>query len=456
MDFSKEIEASMEALINDISGLCKINSVEAEPLPGMPFGKGPAEALNAALKIGEDMGFKTENFDNYVGHIEYGQGDEMVGILAHVDVVPAGEGWDMDPWSGQVKDGRIWGRGTLDDKGPLMTCLYAVKILRDLNIPLKKKIRFIIGTNEETDWGCMDYYMNTVKPELPTCAFSPDSSFPVTYAEMGILQYTLSKKLSEDISISGGNAFNAVPSSAQVLLPMSLEEELKVAIKASEDPNMYSYTLTDEKIKLVTKGIGAHAASLGQGKNAISYMMLLLSKLSLTGELKEIVDFYNENIGTCIYGEKMGIATSDEDSGNLTLNVGMISVENNVLTLSCDTRIPVTLKLEDTTELLEKKFENNIFEYQVDTGMGPLYVSKDSELVKTLMEAYRKVTGDMDSQPITAGGGTYSRTINNCVAFGCLLPDQEDTMHQANESLEIEKLQIWLKICIEAIYQLAK
>ena len=152
MDFKKAIETSMEPLINDIAASCGINSVEGEPEPGMPFGKGVADALAFMLEKGEEMGFKTTNYDNYVAEIEYGDGEEIVGILGHVDVVPAGDGWDCDPWGGVITEDKIIGRGTLDDKGPLLTCMYAMKILKDMNIPLKRKIRVILGTNEETDW----------------------------------------------------------------------------------------------------------------------------------------------------------------------------------------------------------------------------------------------------------------------------------------------------------------
>ena len=239
MDFKNSVKSSMKPMIEDIAALCRINSVEGEEKPGMPFGEGVAEALDAALKLGESMGFKTENFDNYVGHIEFGEGEEMVGILGHVDVVPAGDGWNTDPWGGVITDKEIIGRGTLDDKGPIVACLYAMKILKDLNVPLSRRVRVILGSNEETDWRCMNYYINEVKPERPTVAFSPDSNFPVTYAEMGLLQYTLTREISETIEIEGGSAFNSVPSSAKVVLDASLEEALAKAIAESAESASY-------------------------------------------------------------------------------------------------------------------------------------------------------------------------------------------------------------------------
>lgn len=456
MDFKKSIKEAMEPLAQDISALCQINSVEGEPQPGMPFGEGPAKALEAALKLGESMGFRTENFNNYVGHIEMGEGEEMVGILGHVDVVPAGDGWDFDPWGGVISDGKIFGRGTLDDKGPLVTCLYAMKILKDLGVPLKRRIRVILGTNEETDWKCMQYYFSEVKPELPTVAFSPDAEFPLTYAEMGMLQYTLTRPITEEIEIEGGGAFNSVPSSAKVVLPADLEDALKEAIAASEDASMYAYEVKDGKVVLSVKGVGAHAAHLQEGKNAVSYMMDLLSRMPITGQLKEIVDFYNEHFGLSMFGEKMGIAESDEDGGKLTLNIGKIFVKDGQLTLCCDSRIPVRTPVIDIENKVKEKLSGKGWEFKVASKENSLYVPKDSALVTTLMDAYRKVTGDTESQAMYSGGATYSRTMDNCVAFGCLLPDQIDTMHQANECLELRHLEIWLEIMVEAIYQLAK
>ena len=245
MDFSKAVKNEMNPLAEDISRLCRINSAEGDAKPGMPFGEGPAKALEAILAIGEAMGFRTVNYDNYVGEIEYGEGDEMLGILGHVDVVPAGEGWSRDPWGGEISDGVIWGRGTLDDKGPMLTCLHALKIIKDMELPLNKRVRLIIGCNEETDWKCMDYYLNEVKPELPTIAFSPDSHFPVTYAEMGMLQFRLERPVSENIEIKGGNAFNSVPSKAQVILPAAMENDVKTAI--SESINEYDFEMPEKE-----------------------------------------------------------------------------------------------------------------------------------------------------------------------------------------------------------------
>ena len=456
MDFKKAVEAAMPALIEDIAKICRINSVEADPLPGMPFGQGVADALEATLKLGEEMGFATENFDNYVGHVEYGDGEEILGILGHVDVVPAGDGWNTDPWGGVVTEDRIVGRGVTDDKGPLVVCMHAMKILKDMNLPLKRKIRVILGTNEETDWGCMNHYINVVKPQLPTVAFSPDSHFPLTYAEKGLVQFTLTKELADVIEVEGGGAFNSVPSIAKIALDSKYAEAVAAAVAASEEKDAYVVEEADGKVCLTANGVIAHAAYLQKGKNAIGLLMKIVDKLETEGELKAVSDFYQDCFGVCIHGENMGVYCEDDDCGPITLNVSNIKVEDGKLVIGCDCRIPVSFTIESIEEKVQAKVAAHGFVYNRISSERPLYVSKDSELVKTLMAAYSKVTGDFESQPQSSGGATYSRAIDNCVAFGPLLPHQEDTMHQANEYLKLDDLKIWLEIMLEAIYQLAK
>ncbi|MFI3225902.1 MAG: dipeptidase PepV [Clostridia bacterium] len=456
MNFDKAIEAKLDEVVQSISRICKINSVEDAPKKGMPFGEGPAKALECALEIGEELGFTTENFENYVGHINFGTEKQgIVGVLAHVDVVPAGEGWEHNPWGGEVSDGIIWGRGTMDDKGPIITCVYAMKILEESGLPLSKQIRVILGTNEETNWGCMDYYTKVVQPIMPDVAFSPDASFPVTYAEKGILQYKLETSFDGDAKIYGGNAFNAVPSIAFAEIYDINQQDITQAVEKIDTQCIFEIEKIENGVKIVSNGKGAHAARLESGVNAISGLMLLLGELDLQGDLKKVIDFYNTHMGTTYYGEKMGIYKVDE-SGNLTFNVGKIEIADGKCVICCDNRIPVTADINETIDIIKAKIEVSEFEYVELCADAPLYIAKDSPLVTTLMEAYKDVTGDKDAVAITAGGGTYSRTVDNCVAFGCRLPYQANTIHQANEHLKIEDVKMWLKIYTEALYRLAK
>jgi len=344
-------------VVKSIQEAIRIKSVEEAPLPGMPFGEGPAKALVHFLDLGEKLGFKSTNFDNYAGHIDFGDGEETL-ALGHVDVVPEGEGWDHDPYGGIIADGKIYGRGTLDDKGPMIMCMYAMKALKDSGVKLNKKIRMILGANEETNWGCMDHYFGTLKMPQPTLAFTPDSSFPVTFAEKGIMQVTLTKNIdTKNITINGGKAFNSVAESCEMTFPNELLDILKVRIDEYNKKSEYKMEIKDGK--LISYGKSSHGARPQSGYNAISALMGILEEIDL-GELSEFVTFYNSKIGTECNGVSMGIGFEDADSGKLSLNIGKLSICDGKIELSIDMRYPVTTKKEDVLDGLEKiALENN-------------------------------------------------------------------------------------------------
>lgn len=228
MDLQKKVLDYKEEVIKGIQGAVQIKSVQEPAKEGKPFGDGPAEALQYFLNLGKELGFEVKNFDNYAGTIEFGEGEETVGILGHVDVVPEGEGWTYPPYSATIADGKIFGRGTLDDKGPSMVCLYAMKAIKDSGVKLSRKVRMIIGANEETGSLCMEHYFNTLKQPQPTLAFTPDSSFPVTFAEKGIVRVKLANtyKTLNNITIKGGNAYNSVPDRTEAVLPIGYVDEV--------------------------------------------------------------------------------------------------------------------------------------------------------------------------------------------------------------------------------------
>jgi succinyl-diaminopimelate desuccinylase len=450
-----------EDVINAIQEAIRIKSVEESPLPDKPFGEGPAEALKYFLELGKSMGFEVENFDNYAGHIDFGSGDETIGILGHVDVVPEGEGWSHPPYAGEIADGKIYGRGVLDDKGPMIACLYAMKAIKESGLKTGKKIRMILGANEETGWGCMDHYFGKLKMPQPALSFTPDSTFPVTFAEKGIMQVVLKKKYEdgEKIRVKGGNAFNSV--SEKAFLEVSEESGKVIAdhVPAFNKDKNYAVEVEKKSESLIISSAGksAHASRPDKGYNAVSALMKLISESGYRGgALEDIARFFSEKIQMETDGKSMGIAFEDHDSGELTLNIGMISLENNILEISIDIRYPVTIEKEAVLQGLEKSASDFGMEMEIHGGKEPLYVPRDHFLVKTLMDVYKDVTGDSEAQPIAIGGGTYARAINNCVAFGSLLKDQEDNMHQKDEYLEIDKLDTWLKIYVEAIYKLSK
>ncbi len=461
MDLQKEVLKYKDELIASLQESIRIKSVEEKALPGMPFGEGPAKALEHFLSVGEKLGFKVQNFDNYAGHIDFGTDDqeEMIGILGHVDVVPEGSGWDYAPYGAEIVDNKMYGRGTLDNKGPMMMCLYAMKALQDAGIPLKRKVRMILGANEETNWGCMKHYFGTLNMPHPVVSFTPDSKFPVTFAEKGILRALFKIKTDADITVKAGAVYNAVPEVTTISLPVSYKEavEREMPLYNEGKDNKVSYEVEGDKIVITSKGVAAHAAHPEYGYNSLSALMIFLGRLNIaeTG-LKELVKFFNDKVQMEYNGKLLGLNLVDEPSGEITINFGKCFVENGELIVSMDMRYPVTFKAEDIKEKLFAVLEEYGLTFDPLKEEKPLYVPKDNFLVKTLMEVYQDMTGDTVSQPISTGGGTYAKAVSNCVAFGALLNGTPDTMHQKNECLDLATLDILMPLFIETIYRLAK
>ena len=461
MDLHKEVLKYKDELIKDLQDSIRIKSVEEEAKPGMPFGEGPAKALEHFLSVGEKLGFKAENFDNYAGHIDFGTDDqeEMVGILGHVDVVPEGTGWDHDPYGAEIVDNKMFGRGTLDDKGPMMICLYAMKALKDAGVPLKRKVRMILGANEETGWGCMKHYFEKLQMPHPAVSFTPDSEFPVTFAEKGILRALFKVKTDADIAVKAGNVFNAVPESATITLPLSYKEaaERELPLYNEGKENKVSFEITENKIVVTSKGVAAHAAHPSLGYNSLSALMIFLGRLDIKENgFKEMIKFFNDKIQMEFNGKLLGLNLVDEPSGEITINFGKCYVENGELIVSMDMRFPVTFEAESIKEKLFTVLNEYGLTFEPLKEEKPLYVPKDNFLVKTLMEVYQDMTGDMESQPISTGGGTYAKAVSNCVAFGALLKGTPDSMHQKNECIDLASLDTLLPLFVETIYRLAK
>ena len=461
MDLHKEVLKYKDDLIKSLQESIRIKSVEEEAKPGMPFGEGPAKALEHFLSVGEKLGFKVENFDNYAGHIDFGTDDqeEMIGILGHLDVVPEGSGWDYPPYGAEIANNKMYGRGTLDNKGPMMICLYAMKALKDMGIPLKRKVRMILGANEETGWGCMKHYFGTLNMPHPVASFTPDSKFPVTFAEKGILRALFKVKTDSDITIQAGAVYNAVPEITTISLPLSYQEavERELPLYNEGKENQIFCEIKDNRVVLTSKGVAAHAAKPSLGYNSLSALMIFLGRLNITENgFKEMVKFFNDKIQMEFNGKLLGVNLVDEPSGEITINFGKCYVEDGELNVSMDMRYPVTFNAEDIKEKLFAALEEYGLTFNPLKEEKPLYVPKDNFLVKTLMEVYQDMTGDMESQPISTGGGTYAKAVSNCVAFGALLKGTPDTMHQKNECIDLSTLDTLMPLFIETIYRLAK
>lgn len=462
MNFDERIESMKKDIIKSTKEIVKIRSVKDEPQEGMPFGKGINECLEYALKLAEDFGFKTKNFDGYAGHAEFGEGDEVVGILVHLDVVPEGEGWTYPPYNGEIHDNKIYGRGTIDDKGPAIATMYAMKAIKDSGAKINKKIRIIFGTDEESGWGGINYYLKHEK--APNVAFTPDADFPAIHGEKGILIFDLVKKFKPNqkddgvqvLKIKGGNRPNMVPDYCEAHIISS--EPIKEKLDTYAKENNVKIEIAKEGKTTVIKsyGISAHGSLPESGQNAISQLILFLSTLDLAdGDAADFIRAYSEKIGMEYYGQSIGCGFEDEDSGKLIFNVGVIDFDETKAKVSINIRYPITCKESQVFDGMKKELEGTGIEIIKGQHMEPIYLPKDHELIKTLMKVYREVTGD-DREPITIGGGTYARAMENAVAFGPLFPGQPELAHQKDEFIGIDDLMKITKIYAKALYELAK
>lgn len=452
MDIKEKVLEYKDEVVKEIQNAIRVRSVKEAPLPGMPFGEGPAKALDHFMDLAKRLGFKAEKFDNYAMHIDMGEGEETLGILAHVDVVPEGDGWTYPPYAAEIHDGKIFGRGTLDDKGPAIVTLFAMKTLSDMGIKLNKKVRMILGADEESGSACLKYYFGKLNMPHPTLAFTPDSSFPLTYAEKGSIRIKVRKtfKTLDKVVLEGGNAFNSVANEVVGSIPREMFGKI-------ENKNKVEFNVSGENVEVFSAGIPAHGAKPHLGYNAVSAFFEVLKDMEIKNEeLKDLTSFFNDYIKMETDGKSIGIACDDGETGALTLNIGKIELKNNQFELWIDMRVPALKNNEDIIKILEEKIKAKNYEMILHSNTKSLYVSRDSFLIKTLMGIYQEITGDMESQPKAIGGGTYAKYTTNCVAFGALLSSQEDRMHQRDEYLEISKIDTLLKIYVEAIYRLAK
>lgn len=448
MDVRKEVESHLDEILMHLKTLVSYNSVMGEAEEGYPFGRVPADCLNKALEICNSYGFKTVNLDNYVGYAEMGEGEGLIGILGHLDVVPAGEGWKTDPFNMEIIDGIAYGRGTTDDKGAVVASMIAMKIVKDLNIPLTKRIRLIMGINEENGSRCLAHYVE--KEGHIDMGFTPDGCFPGVHGEKGMIRANFKSKNTKIINIQGGVASNVVCNKCTIQV-MKNSFSQKVLEDYFNDHNItYAFNVIGDVVEIEARGVAAHASTPKLGVNAISH---LLVGLKHAGFQDDFTDFYNEKIGITIDGSLMGAACKDE-YGTLTFNVGVISMTDGVIEGTIDIRFPVTLTVKQIVEKMTPNLETAGGFVEILSTHEPLYFPIDSPLVTKLLKAYQEVTGDMESKPITMGGGTYAKGINNCIAFGCELLGVDNHIHDANEFVSIDALVMQTEIYVNAIIKL--
>jgi succinyl-diaminopimelate desuccinylase len=460
--FDKWIDEHRDEIIEKTQGVLRINSVGGpESGPNEPFGPGCAEALDYVLNLGRERGMSVKNVDGYAGHIEYGEGDEYIAVLAHLDVVPVGSGWSYPPFGAEIHDGKIFARGAIDDKGPGMAALFGLFAVQASGLPLSKKVRVIFGLDEETNWRCMDHYFE--KEPLPIGGFTPDADFPLIYAEKGILCFNLSQPRRDNLSsapvqvleLAGGSRVNMVPDSCRVRLAVqgdvqAVAAQLEEAAK-SQDMKV-EVSVQDREISLFVYGVSAHGAAPHTGVNAVVLAGKLLAGLQTAdADLWKLLSEIDTD------GDRVGVKMTCDVTGPLTCNLGVAKVDGQEAVFTFNLRFPVDKTDEQMLEILREKMGPEGFSVadSGDANMKPLYVPKESEIVSKLLAVYEEATGEK-AEPITIGGGTYARAIPNAVAFGPLFHGQEETAHQKDEYWAVEDLIRCAKIYAKAIYELAK
>ncbi len=464
--YRKEIEQYIDShrqeMVDDICTLCRINSEKMPYSEGKPYGEGAFDALMAALNMAEKYGFSVKNYDNYVGTADLNDKESWLDILAHLDVVPAGEGWvETEPYEPLEKDGRLYGRGTADDKGPAVAALYAMRAVKELGIPLSKNVRLILGTDEECGSSDIEHYYS-VEKEAPM-TFSPDAEFPVINIEKGRLEghfnaaWEKSEALPKLVSISAGIKANVVPGKAYATVEgFEINDLTAAAAKAEADTGIaFEFQVQHEVVNITAIGGGAHASTPQEGRNALTGLLYLLVGLPFA-DCPQIaaVKALNELMphgDTC--GKALGIAMGDQLSGDLTLAFSMLNVSAEGLEGVFDSRCPICSSEENVLKPAKANMAAKGILLENDSMIAPHHVDGDSHFVKTLLAAYEAYTG-LEGSCQSTGGGTYVHHLENGVAFGACLPGTDNRMHGADEFAVIDELLVSAKIFAQVIVDL--
>lgn len=464
IDFKTEVEKRREDLLADLFSLLEINSErdDSKADKDHPFGPSPVKALKKFLEIAERDGYETKNVDNYAGHFTFGEGDEELGIFAHMDVVPAGSGWNTAPYKPEIINGRLYARGSSDDKGPTMACYYGLKIIKDLELPISKRVRFVVGTDEESGWKDMEYYFAHVGLPEPDFGFSPDAEFPIINGEKGNITEYLhfageNRGATRLHSFTGGLRENMVPESATAVLSGQVPELVDMLDEFAKEHDLrFTYEeLANGQISVTIIGKSAHGASPQSGINGATYLAKFLTQFDFEGPAKDYLNVAGNILLNDHDGTNLNIAYVDEKMGALSMNAGVFRFDEKSTdnTIALNIRYPKGTSPEEIQTVLAQLPVTKVT--LSEHGHTPHYVPMEDPLVQTLLSVYEKQTGLKGHEQVI-GGGTFGRLLKRGVAYGAMFPDYIDTMHQANEFIDVEDLFRAAAIYAEAIYELIK
>ncbi|RNA70407.1 dipeptidase PepV [Alteribacter keqinensis] len=465
INWNERVQERKETVITDTQALLRQKSVldPSTARQGEPFGKDIADTYNWLLNKARNEGFSTKDIEGYAGHIEYGEGEDIIGILCHIDVVPEGDGWSSDPYGAEIKDGKIIARGAIDDKGPTMAAYHALKLVKDLELPLSKRVRIIIGTDEESEWRCVDRYFKEEK--MPLMGFAPDADFPVIYSEKGICDLFYTRNLKGDekegehtlVHFKSGHRLNMVPENAVAVIETQYEDDLVKQFESflhEEKLTGETKVLSENQIELTVKGRSVHGMEPDKGINGGLEMARFLQTCSFQASATDFAARLGEKFARDSRGKKLGIAHHDEQLGDLTMNIGILEYKDGKeAMIGINLRYPKGASFDEVKAVLDREMAP--FEGVIKTHETPHMVEESSELVKVLSKVYEEQTGKK-TELIAIGGGTYARSLDEGVAFGPLFPHRDDLAHQADEAIYIEDLLKATSIYAQAIYELAK
>lgn len=447
-DYLKIANDNIDLVVKELVEFIKIDSVyDAKTITKQtPYGQGVNKALEYMVELGNKYGFKVDKCNGHCTELTINEGKDLVMIMGHADVVPTGNGWSDHPFSGNIKDGKVYGRGSIDDKGPTLAAFHALRILKDLNLLKQDKTyRIVVGGNEERGSNCLRYYFDDLKKPAPKYGFTPDADFPLVYGEKGILSYEYfgNEVMGDLVSLKGGTAANAVPDHAEAIFNknINLKNEFKTFLTKNNLKGQYEFN--NNVTKLIVNGKGAHASTPQLGINAIAFLLNFLAIHTDNKVCKHFAPLFNSHDGS-----GLGIKFKGNKMGSLTMNLGVASWENDHYSFIINIRYPIDTTGTLITSILDL--------YKLDDGhlLGdskPLYVDPNSNYIKTLLKAYQDITLDYDNQPLTIGGGTYARNTINSVAFGMGFPDNPELAHQADEYVAIKDLKKALAIYLQAL-----
>ncbi|SES34910.1 dipeptidase PepV [Salipaludibacillus aurantiacus] len=463
MDWNKLVKKRQEMIVNNTQDFLQIKSVldEATASSYAPFGEGIRKAYNWLLHKAEKDGFTVKDLDGKAAHIEWGEGEELVGVLCHIDVVPEGEGWTTPAFDADIRNGKIYARGALDDKGPTMAAYHALKLLKDKGVKLEKRVRLIIGTDEESQWRCVSHYFD--HEEMPSLGFAPDADFPIIYAEKGIADLTYKLDLWEEQglirSFSSGSRLNMVPDFASAVIN---KKELDADFQLKEIYKNYLAQIQAEggveedsdTVLLTFSGRSAHGMEPEDGLNAGLYLADFLCTMPLKEYEKRFFYTLNDYFLNDSRGKKAGVNYMHKELGDLTINIGTIKFEGgNTSSIGINLRYPDGVIFNSVKQRLDRIFTSTGFTGSIISHAPPHAVNKDHQLVRTLSKVYESQTSSK-ADLIAIGGGTYARSLKAGVAFGPLFPGQKDVVHQADEYIDIDNLVKITAMYAEAIYEL--